>query len=90
MNVKQTHIRLMQGFAGLTFFLLLRTADLLPERFSIAREESTDIAGTTGQGSDEEVVNLPIPDGQERLATQSERDDVNQKIERAHSSRGSC
>jgi hypothetical protein len=26
----------------------------------------------------------PVPDGQERLATQPERDDINEKIERAH------
>jgi hypothetical protein len=35
---------------------------------------------------DEEPENLPVPDGQERLATQAERDDVNKKIEGPDSS----
>lgn len=33
------------------------------------------------QPMDEQLDNLPVPDGQERLATQAERDDVNGKIE---------
>jgi hypothetical protein len=32
----------------------------------------------------EETDNVPVPDGQERLATQPERDDVNGRIERSH------
>ncbi|HEX5734884.1 MAG TPA: hypothetical protein VF131_18785 [Blastocatellia bacterium] len=34
---------------------------------------------------DEQPENLPVPDGQERLATQAERDDVNEKIESSDS-----
>jgi hypothetical protein len=33
------------------------------------------------QPLDEQPDNLPVLDGQERLATQAERDDVNEKIE---------
>lgn len=35
----------------------------------------------TNQLLDKEPDNLPVPDGQERLATQAERDDVNKKLE---------
>jgi hypothetical protein len=32
----------------------------------------------------EKTDSVPVPDGQERLATQPERDDVNGRIERSH------
>jgi hypothetical protein len=35
------------------------------------------------QPLDEQIDNLPVLDGQERLATQAERDEVNEKIEGA-------
>jgi hypothetical protein len=35
-------------------------------------------------GAQEKPDGVPVPDGQERLATQPERDDVNERIERAH------
>ena len=37
----------------------------------------------TGQAQ-EKTDGVPVPDGQERLATQPERDDVNERIERSH------
>ena len=37
------------------------------------------------QHLDEQPDNLPVPDGQERLATQTERDDVSRRIEGSHS-----
>jgi hypothetical protein len=39
----------------------------------------------TNQPENEKLVDLPVPDGQERLATQPERDDVNGRIEGSHS-----
>ena len=39
----------------------------------------------TNQLEPEMPDDLPVQDGQERLATQSERDDVNGKIEGSHS-----
>ena len=38
----------------------------------------------TNQVESEMPDSLPVPDGQERLATQPERDDVNGKIEGSH------
>ncbi len=35
-----------------------------------------------GQAEPENAISQPVPDGQERLATQIERDDINEKIAR--------
>jgi hypothetical protein len=48
-------------------------AALRPERFFVM----------ASQADYENPVFQPVPDGQERLATQSERDDINEEIERA-------
>jgi hypothetical protein len=55
------------------WFRLGLKAALKPERFFIM----------ANQPDYENPVFQPVPDGQERLATQPERDDINEKIERA-------
>ena len=40
----------------------------------------------THQPSSEQPDSQPVPDGQERLATQAERDDVNETIDGVHPS----
>ena len=39
----------------------------------------------TDRSPDDDSAHVPVPDGEERLATGPERDDVNERIEDSHS-----
>lgn len=69
-----------------TFWLTLRVGRALLNRLGIRTSLKPEpFFVMASQADHENPVFQPVPDGQERLATQPERDDINEKIERAHS-----
>ena len=77
---------IIAGVAGLfAISLMFWIGHALLKQLEADTPQEPLIHSMVNQPAHEDPDCLPVPDGEERLATQSERDDVNERIERSKS-----